>query len=177
MPFIIWTTQQTHFITHSHNSYNYTLPFLAVHHINAPIYVYNLSLPPDADQFGMSNTQHCPPPAAWHCIVQALYQTPTCHSHITPTLFTRHSHVTLGSVNPLYDGFNGHPAKREFPIRDLDVDVILSSQSKVRDLQHLVLPNQHIPAGKVSVDNAQLGEELLLIIEKRRWKRNIQLLV
>ena len=118
-----------------------------------------------------------PPPSGMTLYSTSFIPTLTCHSHITPTLFTRHSHVTLGSVNPLYDGFNGHPAKREFPIRGLDVDVILSSQSKVRDLQHLVLPNQHIPAGKVSVDNAQLGEELLLIIEKRRWKRNIQLLV
>ena len=68
-----------------------------------------------------------------------------------------HSHITLCGVNPLCDGLNGHPAKREFPISGLDVDIILSSQTKVGDLQHFVLPHQHIPAGKVSVDNAQLG--------------------
>ena len=85
----------------------------------------------------------------------------THHSNVTHTSLTHHSHVTLGGVNPLCDGLNGHPAKREFSIRGLDVDVILSSQSKVRDLQHLVLPNQHIPAGKVSVDNAQFRQKFL----------------
>ena len=72
-----------------------------------------------------------------------------------------HSHVTLCGIHPLSDGLDGHPAKRELPICGLDVDIILSGQTKVRDLQHLVLPHQHIPAGKISVDNAQLRQELL----------------
>ena len=68
-----------------------------------------------------------------------------------------HSHITLGRENAIHNRLNGHPAKRKFSISGLDVDMILSSQTKVRDLQHFVLPHQHIPAGKVSVDNAQLG--------------------
>ncbi len=72
-----------------------------------------------------------------------------------------HSHITLGGEHSVHNGFNSHPAKRELPICGLDVDIILSGQTKVRDLQHLVLPHQHIPAGKVSVDNAQLRQEFL----------------
>ena len=68
-----------------------------------------------------------------------------------------HSHITLGCEHMVHNGLNSHSVKREFPICGLDVDVILSSQTKVRDLQHFVLPHQHIPAGKVSVDNAQFG--------------------
>ena len=67
-----------------------------------------------------------------------------------------HSHITLGCEHVVHNGLNGHPTKREFPVCCVDIDVTLSSHSKVRDLQHLVLPHQHIPAGKVSVDNAQL---------------------
>ena len=72
-----------------------------------------------------------------------------------------HSHITLGGEHSVHNGLNSHPAKREFPICGLDVDIILSGQTKVRDLQHLVLPHQHIPAGKISVDNAQLRQEFL----------------
>ena len=78
-----------------------------------------------------------------------------------------HSHITLGGEHSVHNGLDGHPAKREFPICSPDIDIILSSHSKVRDLQHLVLPHQHIPASKVSVDNAQLRQELLFR-EKRR---------
>ena len=81
-----------------------------------------------------------------------------------------HSHITLGGEHSVHNGLNSHPAKRELPICGLDVDIILSGQTKVRDLQHLVLPHQHIPAGKVSVDNAQLRQELLLREKRRGWR-------
>ena len=80
-----------------------------------------------------------------------------------------HSHITLGGEHSVHNGLNGHPAKREFPICSPDIDIILSGQAKVRDLQHLVLPHQHIPAGKVSVDNAQCRQELLFN-QKRRGR-------
>ena len=80
-----------------------------------------------------------------------------------------HSHITLGGEHSVHNGLNSHPAKRELPICGLDVDVFISSHSKVRDFQHLVLPHQHIPAGKVSVDNAQFRQELLFN-QKRRGR-------
>ena len=89
-------TESTAFITT-------TLPYLAVQQCTH-VYAYNLSLPPDADQFGMSSTQHClpppPPPAAWHCIVSSSFipnshMSLTCHSHVTHTLLTHVTHTSL----------------------------------------------------------------------------------
>ena len=63
------------------------------------------------------------------------------------------SEAVLGGEHSVHNGLNSHPAKRELPICRLDAEVLLSSHSKVRNLQHLaiVLPHQHIPAGKVSL--------------------------
>ena len=49
-------------------------------------------------------------------------------------------------------------------MRGVDVDLICQQEArhpKVRDLEVAVLPHQDVPAGQVTVDDAQGGEVLL----------------
>ena len=73
----------------------------------------------------------------------------------------KHSHITLSGVDPVCDGLNGHPPDWQTPVRGLDVYVVLPGQTEVRYLQSLVLPNQYVPAGQISVDNPLTGQVCL----------------
>ena len=70
-------------------------------------------------------------------------------------------HIWLCSEDTVFDGLQGHPAKWHLPTALADVHFSFSWQAKVCYFQHLILANQDIPAGQISMDNAQTGKVAL----------------
>ena len=68
-------------------------------------------------------------------------------------------HITLGGVDLIKDGFHRHPLHRQSPWGLLEVDIGLvdvSSETKVRDLDDVIVTHKYVSSGQISVDELLL---------------------
>ena len=73
-------------------------------------------------------------------------------------------YVALGGEDPVSDRLEGHPLQRQTSIRQLIVLVAVvnkASQTEVTQLDDLILTDEHVTSGQVTMNVLPVGKKLL----------------